>query len=1029
MIRNSIGQKNIKEINPKIRVNKRIINSNSKLEHPKLSHQENNYFYNTKINRLVFQESSNNDIQNIYQYPSKIEDRESFEYFLLNGKENNYFFPKRTSENFYNNSSFKNLPIGIIKNNEIDFYNKDIHGLTCINFNNVFNDENFNNKRRDGENLSQTLRINTKDLNKRDIIKKIQLKKNVNNKYYDKNHNKMQILSFESKNNDQIRKSNIINKKKSPKIIIKLNKKNSDFKQFPYNHSQIFYKKKNDINKNDKSIFDKNDNKDRNTQNKKANNPIAYVYLKYNPLYNRSIEIIDREKKFKANRNQKQNISLELYDKKLLFKKLENFCQILEEIFFIWFKTNYNYFIQNLDLYNKNRKKLRAKILRRFDEVKKNKENKGNNSMIERKIKYYKYNDILNNERERKSFIENYNKVNNNNSPSKINEIQNNLTNSILKKNNNNKNIRIFNNIFKRDNFYNNITHSPLDEYKKTKIDDNFVLNSFYKSEKDNIYNDYNSNTNKFNKLKINIGIEPHKKYLMKEKTHKINHNKSSELITGNEIYLYNKGNINNNRSYKNKKNVNTRKNSCLNINKQINHIKSNINKSDLENNEIILNSNNYRSSILYSKPLQKKSEVNFLKKEKNNSMIKSKSNKRNNFITSINSNNIAINRSLNYRKNEIGLDNYDELEEIIIKNVSTEDKRLFVFIKYIPFIKNIKWIINESFDNNDLYVIHTDNIKIIQKKGNNNIQTKNYKHNRIYQNKVLYKGYSKDLNDENGYLLKNIEKNIDKNNYNKLYSSKDNISTAFKYLISLLQNIYNDNIKQVLYIFFKNLRKISRKTLFSSMKFGNSYIRLLKNAAQEYLNENFFQTELSNVTRNKIEENINNPLYNVSHSISTEKNVINSNSVIFDNNGGNKLKNENIINERNHYINEFDKQKEKTGELIKKKEKEKIEKKKLEKLEKIFNNLNKENNIINTIKKQFLDWTNKNRIKLISTLNNDFVNEDNSSKTKEYGVKTFDMKYLFKKGISENEIDDFEKIINIFRYKLISFSLNSNEK
>ena len=80
MIRNSIGQKNNKEINPKIRVNKRIINSNSKLEHPKLSHQENNYFYNTKINRLVFQESSNNDIQNIYQYPSKIEDRESFEY-------------------------------------------------------------------------------------------------------------------------------------------------------------------------------------------------------------------------------------------------------------------------------------------------------------------------------------------------------------------------------------------------------------------------------------------------------------------------------------------------------------------------------------------------------------------------------------------------------------------------------------------------------------------------------------------------------------------------------------------------------------------------------------------------------------------------------------------------------------------------------------------------------------------------------------------------------------------------------------
>ena len=47
-----------------IRVNKR---SNDERNSPRLSHQANNYFYNTKINRLILQEIPNNNVHNVYQ--------------------------------------------------------------------------------------------------------------------------------------------------------------------------------------------------------------------------------------------------------------------------------------------------------------------------------------------------------------------------------------------------------------------------------------------------------------------------------------------------------------------------------------------------------------------------------------------------------------------------------------------------------------------------------------------------------------------------------------------------------------------------------------------------------------------------------------------------------------------------------------------------------------------------------------------------------------------------------------------------
>ena len=92
--------------------------------------------------------------------------------------------------------------------------------------------------------------------------------------------------------------------------------------------------------------------------------------------------------------------------------------------------------------------------------------------------------------------------------------------------------------------------------------------------------------------------------------------------------------------------------------------------------------------------------------------------------------------------------------------------------------------------------------------------------------------------------------------------------------------------------------------------------------------------------------------------------------------------------------------------------DKEKIEKKKLDKLGKLFNHLNKENNIINIIKEQFLDWTNKNDIRFDTNLNNDF------EKSKKYNIKYLDNEYIHKDD-SKNIENETEDKINKFRYNL----------
>ncbi len=1071
MIKNCFGlRKKYKEHTSQIRVNKKINRSSIKDDVPELSHQENNnYFYNTKISRLILQEAPNHNIQNVYQQPSQINKNISIKYDLLQGKVNNFFYQNKINQNFYHkNSSFQNLPIDRMKINNDDYIAKDINAITYINFNNISNNGNFSdvfdNNKTEGKIISKSLRITANGTKNQEINEKMNIRQNPLNNYYIKNNKNY----YNSPENTffQTGKINIKNKFKSPKINFNQNKEDNAFKTISYKSKQNFYKKKNDMNEITKikkaqnsstikeHLADKK-NQNLNSQGKLVNQN-SYIYYKNSPLNSNSIEINKRNNEKKVFKIKNKIHSFKIYDidNDLLNKKLEKFCQILEEIYFISFKSSYNYFLQNLKLFIKDRNISRTLILRRFDDVKKHKKIKENNEMMGINIvNYNKFKDIIyNNKYKKKSIANSFEETNKSFSPSKFKELQNNLTKSMMKIDND-QYIKMFNNIFKSDKNEMKRFRSPYNDRFDTKINDN-SFQHFYGSafENDKSYNKYNTSTNtnnlfqrahnKMNNLKISTEIGPQNKYLLNDNNKTINHNQSCEIITDKEIYFNPRWTNNGKREEIANKIIKIRKNSCLNHKKYIKNINSDINLSERKK-ESNQNTSNDRRNILYSKPLNIKAKENSRIKEKNQSIIRNENNQKNNSISNIYSKNnlINFNRILISPENEIDASNYIDLQKIIVKNVKTNDKRLFVVIKYIPIRDDIKWASNNKFQNKNLFVINTDSIEII----NNRILKKKSVSEFVNYNDFQYKKFSinryshdsekEDLNCED---INEIE-TINKKYYNKYIIINDNTKNATKYLVSLLQNINNDNIKQVLYSFFKSLRKIKRNSIISTMKYGNKnhYLRLNKKPNQNYLNENFLQTESSNITRNKNDENLNNLVYNNSQDALFNSNLINQNSKINDNVLSKKFKKKLTENENKKVKNRIniEKQNDKIQNKFDEKNKEKIEEKKLAKLGKLFNNLNKENNIINTIKEQFLDWANKNEIRFTTNINSDIENRAASKKTKEYQVKTFDRKYLsikdnliFNKDIN-NEEKEFEDKVNNFKIKLILFSIDSNVK
>ena len=678
------------------------------------------------------------------------------------------------------------------------------------------------------------------------------------------------------------------------------------------------------------------------------------------------------------------------------------------KIYFISFKSSYNYFIQNLKFFIKNRNKSKALILRRFEDVKKSKHKKANNSMIDIEVKNNeKYKTFIDNNGNGKNMIGNYNNINKSQSPSKFIELnnKNNKTNSMTKINNEKYN-GMFNNFLKKGNDENQIFRSTIFDEDNTKnqtknIGKNKVYNKYIANTKNNILFQKNKN-NKTNQLKTSTELESKNKYY---NNINLNTNKYNELLSDQENYINKSSKINEH----NKKNLKTRNNSCLDIN----------NSERKFEEQIKLSIDNHKTDLLYSKPIYKKSIDNSINKDKSirininiNERIKKYNLKSNIFKKN--------NRSFNYQKNELNKDNYNEIKEKIITNLKSKDKKLSVLIKYISFKNDNKNIKRKNYNKNDFFAIHTDSLFIIahvnnkyeKDSKNEKIHRTKYKHNNFILNR--YGEYLNELN------INYSSKNMDKKNYNNIFITNEKNENIIQYLISLLQNIYNDNIKQALFIFFKNIRKIKRNSLYSSMQFEkrNNFGIFNKKVYYNHLKKNNFQTESSNEKNNKKEGNENYNLGENIQDLSNESKTIN-NDCFFTNKSRNQLdinnniKFDNILNRKRNI---------KTYETNNNEnDKDLIEKKKLAKLGKLFNHLNKENNIINTIKEQFLNWTNKNEIQNNSRLKND--NDEEIQYSIKYKVTTFDkVNRNDKKTIEKRE----KEKINKFRYKLISFSLKN---
>ena len=1245
-----------------IKVNKK--SQNNDIKNNSLPHQENNYYYNTKINRLILQEAPNNNrIQNIYPHPGISNKNIYIDYDILANNINNVnninnIIPqKRPIQSLYKKTTnYQKLPMTVKKLNENEIngnFNKDINGFNYVNINRNINPNNliqssrvyYNNNNKNNinfykiyseENSSQrrnnynSIGNEYVNLSQRNMNYYYCNLDNINMKYNNKNYNYMKTsnnLNNDSSNNpnksanckkipirqekigkyfirnpgmpDPSRTTNSLNKKnnyknryKSPEIILfknKLEKKNYSTIQNDKNNEDInkkeytssglgFYKKKDELNnncnnnnnivhkKNTSNNINKNNNQCKTIENKNNLNIINISNDLYEKIPAKNIKIYEISGKTddSSNKDNKMNnvnnFKNKLTDYNSIKKIIEEFCEILEQFYYISFKKSYKYFIQNLMLYNNNKKNSKRDIiLRRFNDGKKsNKMNiiKINQSTnINNNIRFIQNERIstIDNENIKKDIqIENYLSKRKNKSPSKFIELQNNISNSMMKINQDNY-IKIFNNHFRKKDESDKRSRSPYIEKgdNNMRMTNNSIKSFDYGGEIENeAMNDkYNTNTNVnlcFQKKNIN-------KYNLKINTEYLRQSNDSNYKDNTLIKRNLKDSINVLYTNDNNKIIQRENSFKFKINNYdlINKLNSTENNNIFDTNEnnnskgfiegerpyydenYIFQKQKYKNNnnILYSKPLLKKTKTKYIEQDQNNknmSVLETRPCQRYSHVP----NNNMLDKSVNMPRSSYNteqklfldeqINNYDinefNLNEIIVKNVSTEDKRLNVFIKYITLEnypnKNrdrlLSKLLNinktnkkeDNFDINKFKWKHTDSICFIIKNSKKqkkeiNFNKKILKKNTIYEkNNWDNCGYHND-HEEDGEIenlpsqgndkVEEGDEKIPKNNRHKVLTSigegeeeqktKNQLSMNYNnseegmnnndinrkyineelknstiYLMSVLLNKYDDNKKRILYTFFKNLRKIKTNSLlFKSKKYKKN---ISQNNNRYYNNNNINKFE--KIKKKQIKEsdlnNTNNDLnmkrnkiYNNTEDIIINKSCNKLNNYISFNNNENplaksrkeelfgsikKLKYEaikikNFKSESNLSSNNS---KEKVDNNISKEknnkddeEKEIMKKKKLAKLGKLFNNLNRENNIINAIKEQFLNWTN----------NNDFSSKksENKENRKEYGLKTFDMKYMFNneindKGINKDKIsyNEFEKKINMFKNKIISY-------
>ena len=325
----------------------------------------------------------------------------------------------------------------------------------------------------------------------------------------------------------------------------------------------------------------------------------------------------------------------------------------------------------------------------------------------------------------------------------------------------------------------NNSTNSLKMGLNKKKFNQIFYKDSCPKSNENKIINNNNKG--------INLKENQKAKYLYKIKLIK-GKNKDKKIISyriekslkkiSNDISkIKNSNNTNNNTQISSEiKNIKLKNNNYnYNYNKDLLKINTfNINNNKISNNNIEEN-NNSSYNKLNNKKIFNQDKKNNLVEEKNK--LKTK--------------NIYFKKGINKDKNiSDNSKNKKKYNKYIVKNICTNDKRIFLYIAYIPLFsekKNINY--NNYYNNKLLKIKNVINYKYLGK--NQKIKNANKKNNDYEKKLSLIKEEdekSKFLNSTNSVrLMDEYELNSHKNNFNNIRIIKDN---GYIFNISKVKNL-----------------------------------------------------------------------------------------------------------------------------------------------------------------------------------------------------------------------------------------------
>ena len=295
--------------------------------------------------------------------------------------------------------------------------------------------------------------------------------------------------------------------------------------------------------------------------------------------------------------------------------------------------------------------------------------------------------------------------------------------------------------------------------------------------------------------------------------------NKIQELkvnLSKNENNLKNNENSNNNNKNIIEKTIN-------NINYQ-NDNNKNILKNEMETIIETKKENENKDTITIEENLDTKNENNTIgnenntiENENNNTETIANNNDNNEYNEANNDNNLM---------NDVDTDESDEnvTKEIIVKDVSTRDKRLNVFIKYVE-LSQFNTLNNEFTNINSINLFQTDSIfypPLYQKQNTNYYYNyyfgnKNDKNNKIKLHKILSsiieeEEKSKAAGSINNSYLSDEEINKNGNNYSNFFIQ------SIKYVSNFLQSIFDDKKKDMYFRFMKILKKIKNESFLKGL-------------------------------------------------------------------------------------------------------------------------------------------------------------------------------------------------------------------